>query len=161
MGTATVDDSTVAGLHGRTAVAFIRADSTGATVGPGNPVRARLSLQFTKDNIFVRKKILDQTVAVTLIHCKAAFDAWTENALRQRLGELNAICLISGGKVNQACKMGHYGVQRSDVVKTKLSKRALQNLDPTFFCSFVGSSRIDRLYNLINLGRNKGVWGKS
>lgn len=54
--------------------------------------------------------------------------------------------------------MGHNGVERSDVVKTELSKRALQNLDPSLFCGLVGSGRIDCLDNLINLRRNKGVW---
>lgn len=59
VGTATVDDRTVAGLHGRTPVAFVRADSARTTVRPRDPIRTRLPLQLAKDHILMREKILD------------------------------------------------------------------------------------------------------
>lgn len=53
--------------------------------------------------------------------------------------------------------MGHYGVKRSNVVKTKLPKCALQNFEASFFRCFVSGARIDRLDNIVDLGRNKGI----
>ena len=53
--------------------------------------------------------------------------------------------------------MGHYGVKRSNVVETELSECALQDLNPSFFRCLMSSSRIDRLDDFVNLGRNQGI----
>lgn len=84
MTTAAVNNGTVPGLHGRSAVTLVRANSARATVRPPNPVRgAGLSLQFTKNDILMSKEVLDQAIAVAFVHCEAAFEARPENALRQ------------------------------------------------------------------------------
>lgn len=53
--------------------------------------------------------------------------------------------------------MGHYGVKRSNVIKTKLPECALQNFEASFFRCFVSGGRIDRLDNIVYLGRNQGI----
>ena len=82
MTTAAVNNGTVPGLHGRSAVTLVRANSARATVR--TPIRgAGLSLQFTKNRILMSKEVLDQAITVAFIHRQAALEAWSENALRQ------------------------------------------------------------------------------
>ena len=83
MTTAAVHNGTVAGFHGRAAVALIGTDGTRTAVRPSKSVCAGLPLQFTKNHIFVSKEVSDQAVAVTLVHGKTALPARPENALRQ------------------------------------------------------------------------------
>jgi hypothetical protein len=54
--------------------------------------------------------------------------------------------------------MGHDGIKRGDVNEAELSKRALQDLDPSLFRGLVSGSRIDGLDDFVDLRRNKGVW---
>lgn len=83
MTTAAVHNGTVAGFHGRAAVALIGTDGTRTAVRPSKSVCAGLPLQFTKNHIFVSKEVSDQAVAVTLVHGKTALPARPEYALRQ------------------------------------------------------------------------------
>ena len=84
MTTAAVNNGTVPGLHGRSTITLVRANSARATVRPPNSVRgAGLSLQFTKNRILMSKEVLDQAITVAFIHRQAALEAWSENALRQ------------------------------------------------------------------------------
>ena len=82
MTTAAVNNGTVPGLHGRSTITLVRANSARATVR--TPIRgAGLSLQFTENHILMSKEVLDQAIAVAFVHCEAAFEARPENALRQ------------------------------------------------------------------------------
>lgn len=82
MTTAAVNNGTVPGLHGRSTITLVCANSARATVRP--PIRsAGLSLQFTKNRILMSKEVLDQAITVAFIHRQAALEAWSENALRQ------------------------------------------------------------------------------
>jgi hypothetical protein len=53
--------------------------------------------------------------------------------------------------------MGHDGIKRGDVDETELSKRALQDLDPSLFRGLMSGGRIDGLNYFVDLRRNKGV----
>lgn len=81
-GTAAVDNGSLAGFHGRAAVAFIRADRSCTRLnGCGVDSECTgLTFKFAKNGVLVGKQVADQSVAVTLVHCQAAFKAGTENA---------------------------------------------------------------------------------
>lgn len=53
--------------------------------------------------------------------------------------------------------MGHYGVKRSNVVKTELSECTLQDLNSSLFRCLMSSSRVDCLDDFVNLGGNQGI----
>lgn len=54
--------------------------------------------------------------------------------------------------------MGHDGIKRGNVVKTKLAKSALEDFDASFFGGLVCGRGIDGLDDIVNLGRNKGIY---
>lgn len=54
--------------------------------------------------------------------------------------------------------MGHNSVKSSNVIEAELPQRTLKNFNSPFFRRFVGRCRVDRFYNLVNLGGDKGIW---
>jgi hypothetical protein len=156
-GSAAVDNGSLPGFHGCAPVALVCADGscTGLVAGAVDAQSTRLAFELAEDGILVSEQVADQSVAVSFVHRQAALEARAENTGGEGLGQRGDVLFVGGGQVNQACEMSHNGIKRSDIHKTELSKGALQNLDPSFFCGFVGSGGVDGFHDFVNLRGNK------
>lgn len=136
---AAVHNSALAGFHGGASVALVSADSTGTT-GGGDAQGTGLAFQLAEDGVLVGEQIPNQSVTVTLIHGKATLCTRPEDAVRQSLSQRSHVLIVGRGQVDEACKVGHNSVKRSNIDETELAERTLQDLDPSLFRGLVSGS---------------------
>ena len=78
------------------------------------------------------KEIADEAVRVPLVHGEGRVCARAEDTWGERLGERGYILFRCGGKLNEAGKMGSYGVEGGDVGEAKLAEGVLQDRNAGF-----------------------------
>jgi hypothetical protein len=111
-----------------------------------------LPLQLVEDVLFMFKEVAHESVAVSLVHCEVVFQARAENAWCEILCEGGHITLVGGREFDQSCKVGHDGIERGDIIQSKLAESALEDLDAVLLGSLTGSGGVDGADDLIYLG---------